>query len=143
MKVRTADSNVLRWVEMSGSVSPPTKVHSRVGCERLRHSSHRVPVRATPEKQMEYREGDLRPLVVPCDESLPPKCRIVSYPGNSPKVLAGPKNENEVGKQLRDSERVHRRHDTNISCKTLAPRRNIRHSPSATCYALLHCGISS
>ena len=56
MKVSTTDSNVLWWVEMSGSVSP-TKVHSRVGCERLRHSAHRVPVRATPEKQMEYKEG--------------------------------------------------------------------------------------
>ena len=52
MKVSTADSNVLRWVEMSGSVSP-TKVHPQVGCERLRHSSHYVLVRATPEKQME------------------------------------------------------------------------------------------
>ena len=130
-------------VELSGSVSP-TKVHSRVRCGRLRHSSHRVPVRATPEKQMEYREGgNFRPLVVPRDESLPPKCCAVCYPGDSTKVLDGPENEDEVGKQLRDRVWVHRGQDANVCCETLDPRRNVRDCPSATCRALPHSGISS
>ena len=56
MIARTADSRDLRQVATSRSRSA-TRVQSRVGCERLRHNLQCTPVRAAPEKHMEYKEG--------------------------------------------------------------------------------------
>ena len=52
MMASTADSKVLRRVEMSES-SPPANKQSNVEWDRLRHSSQHVHVRTTLEKRME------------------------------------------------------------------------------------------
>ena len=53
---RTADSMALKRDLTSCSPSPD-RAQSPDSCVRLRHNSHRLLDRATPEKQIEYSEG--------------------------------------------------------------------------------------